>query len=152
MYAWWGSPQQHRLWRIYGGDLTLHYRFGNRAKSNPFAGHYLGLYAGIFTFDFQLGGNGYMGGNPGGNLWTRFMLNAGVEYGYSLPISRRLNLDFTLGIGYIGGYMEKYKAKDNLNIWDAKVRKTWVGPSKVEVSLVWLIGSGNYNPRKEVKP
>ncbi len=148
MYAWWGSARRHHLWRIYGGDLGVRYWFGSRAHDKPMTGHHAGIYAGAVTFDFQFGGKGLMGGRPGGNLWDRLLLNVGIEYGYSLPISRRLNIDFSIGIGYLGGKMEKYETKGEFNVWESSVRKTWFGPTKAEVSLVWLIGRGNENCAK----
>lgn len=137
MYAWWGSPRHHHLWRIYGGDIGARYWFGDK----PLTGHHVGSYVGMLTFDFQFGGKGWIAGRPGHSIWDRLMLNAGIEYGYSLPIARSLSLDFSLGLGYMGGTMEKYVVKDGVNTWDSTVKKTWIGPSKVEVTLVWLIGA-----------
>lgn len=43
-----------------------------------------------------------MGGKPGGSLWEKCNYAVGVEYGYSLPVGRRLNLDFVIGAGLLG--------------------------------------------------
>ena len=43
-----------------------------------------------------------MGGKPGGTLWEKMNYAVGLEYGYSLPVARRLNLDFVIGLGYWG--------------------------------------------------
>lgn len=147
-YAWWSKDSSHKYWRLYGGELTLRKWFGKAAKEKPLTGHHVGLYAGIFTFDFEWGDRGYMGGIPGGSLWDRAMINAGIEYGYSLPVARRLNIDFTLGVGYVGGKMEKYVPFYNVYLWESTNRITWIGPTKAEISLVWLIGRGNVNERK----
>lgn len=147
MYAWWSKERRHRYWRIYGGDINLRYRFGHAAKAKPFTGHFVGVYAGAFTFDFEFGGTAYMGGRPGHNLWNRCILNVGVEYGYSLPIGRRLNLDFAVGVGYIGGKVEKFRPEDGYYIWEKTAMRHWFGPTKAEVSLVWLLGRGNTNLR-----
>ena len=72
----------------------------------------------------------------------------GVEYGYSLPIAKRLNIDFTLGIGYLGGKYIKYIAADNKYLWQSTHKVNWFGPTKAEISLTWLIGHGNYNNSK----
>ncbi|MDE6278291.1 MAG: DUF3575 domain-containing protein [Muribaculaceae bacterium] len=149
MHAWWSNDSRHRYWRIYGGDILARYWFSPAADGKPLSGHHAGVYAGAFTFDFEWGGHAYMGGRPGSNIWDRCMLNIGLEYGYSLPIARRLNIDFSVALGYIGGTVEKFApAPDGYYIWDSTVRKTWVGPTKAEISLVWLIGRGNFNPRK----
>lgn len=148
MYSWWSSEKRHRYWRIYGGDITVRYWFGSAAQRKPLTGHHAGIYAGALTFDFEWGGNAYMGGRPGHNIFDRCIVNTGIEYGYSLPIARRLNIDFTIGVGYIGGIVEKFSPVDGYYVWESTTRKRWVGPSKAEISLIWLIGRGNTNIKK----
>lgn len=148
MYGWWSKNSRHRYWRIYGGDLAVRYWFGKAAKEKPLTGHHAGVYGTIFTYDFEFGGRGQMGGKPGGSLWERAQYAAGIEYGYSLPIARRLNLDFTLGVGYMGGTYYDYRPIDGHYMWQKTVRRHWFGPTKLEVSLVWLIGHGNANKSK----
>ncbi len=145
MYGWWDNDRRHDYWRAYGGDITLRYWFGKAAHLKPLTGHHVGIYAGVVTYDFELGGTGYMGGRPGHSLWDRCMHVAGVEYGYSLPVTRRLNIDFTIGIGYMGGLEEKYEPAGDKYEWISTNRRTWIGPTKAEISLVWLIGCSNYN-------
>ena len=89
-----------------------------------------------------------MGGKPGGDIFDRANYAFGVEYGYSLPIARRLNLDFNIGIGYWGGTHLEYKPVDGCYVWQNTRRRHYFGPTRAEVSLVWLIGCGNYNQRK----
>ena len=86
-----------------------------------------------------------MGGLPGRTLWDRCNRYAGIEYGYSLPIGRRLNIDFTLGLGYLGGKVVKYEPADRGYLWEDTHNFTWFGPVKAEISLTWLIGRGNVN-------
>ena len=149
MYAWWNSNRQHNYWRIYGGDLSVRKYFGRRAAEKPLTGHHLGLCGQLFTYDFETGGRGYMGGKPGGTLWDKMNYAVGIEYGYSLPIGRRLNLDFTLGVGYWGGEYYKYKPVDDHYVWQETKQRHWFGPTKAEISLVWLIGRGNYNQKRK---
>ncbi len=147
-YGWWDTDRRHRYWRAYGGDLAVRRWFGRQANEKPLTGHHLGVYGGVVTYDFEFGGTGYMGGRPHGSLWDKCNYFAGVEYGYSLPIARRLNLDFTLGIGYMGGEYLKYVPQDGKYLWQSTHKLHWFGPTKAEISLVWLIGCGNYNSRK----
>ncbi len=144
-YGWWDKNKTHWYWRAYGGDLAVRKWFGKAANAKPLTGHHLGIYAGVSTFDFEVGGVGYMGGKPGHNLWDRCMFTAGVEYGYSLPIAHRLNLDFTLGVGYYGGKIVKYQPKGDKYVWESTKKFNSVLPTKLEVSLVWLIGCCNHN-------
>ncbi len=144
-YGWWDRNRSHWYWRGYGGDVALRKWFGAKADAKPLTGHHIGVYAGVLTFDFETGGKGYMGGRPGHSLWDRCLCTAGIEYGYSMPIARRLNLDFTIGIGYIGGKIVKYHPEGNKYVWDSTRKFNAVLPTKLEVSLVWLIGCGNHN-------
>ncbi len=148
MYAWWKNNGRHRYWRIYGGGLVLRKYFGKPEGGSPLSGHHLGVYGQIFTYDFETGGKGYMGGKPGGTLWEKMNYSTGLEYGYSLPIARRLNLDFAVGIGYWGGTCYEYLPMDDHYVWQQTRQRHWVGPTKAEVSLVWLLGRGNYNTKK----
>ena len=148
MYGWWKRDRSHWYWRAYGGDVALRKWFGKAAKEKPLTGHHIGVYGQVFTFDFETGGRGYMGGKPGGTLWEKANYAMGIEYGYSLPIARRLNIDFTIGAGYWGGTYYEYKPEDDCYVWQSTKQRHWVGPTKAEVSLVWLIGRGNYNKKK----
>ena len=148
MYAWWNRDASHKYWRVYGGDLYVRKWFGKKAQSETFAGHHAGLYVQALTYDFCLGNRGYMGGEPGGNFWDKVSYAAGVEYGYSFPIARRLNLDFTVGVGYLQGNYHEYKVVDDCYVWQATKNRKWFGPTKAEVSLVWLLGKGQSDKQK----
>ena len=102
-------------------------------------GHHLGFYAQIVTYDFEWGGRGYLG-----DKWS---YGAGISYGYSHPMAKRLNLDFTIGIGYLGGEYKEYLPIDNHYVWQVTKQRHWFGPTKAEISLVWLIGRGNTNEK-----
>ena len=139
MYAWWKSDRRHRYWRTYGGDIEGRYWLGRKAKEKPLQGHHLGLYAQLVTYDFEWGGRGYLG-----DKWS---YGGGISYGYSHPIARRLNLDFTLGIGYLGGEYKEYLPIDDCYVWQVTKQRHWFGPTKAEISLVWLIGRDNTNKK-----
>lgn len=148
MYAWWSNDSKHRYWRIYGGDITLRRWFGSAARRKPLTGHHLGIYGQAVTYDFEFGGKGQISGKPGATLWEKANYGGGIEYGYSLPIASRLNLDFSIGVGYMGGLYYEYTPIDGHYVWTATKRRNYFGPTKAEVSLVWLIGRGNRNAQK----
>lgn len=137
MYAWWKSDRVHNYWRTYGGDVELRKWLGSAARRKPLTGHHIGAYAQIVTYDFELGGRGY--------LADRWSYAAGVSYGYSLPVAKRLNIDFSIGLGYMGGEYKEYLPQDGHYVWQSTKRRHWIGPTKAEISLVWLIGRGNTN-------
>jgi len=148
MYAWWNSRPAHWFWRIYGGDIVVRKWFGRRAEEKPLTGHHVGIYGQIVTYDFETGGRGQIGGRPGGTLFDKCNYGAGVEYGYALPIARRLNIDFVVGVGYLGGKYYEYLPIDDCNVWQQTKNRRYFGPTRAEVSLVWLLGRGNVNRRK----
>lgn len=148
LYAWWKTDRRHRYWRAYGGEVFGRWWFGKKAHEKPLTGHHLGLYGQLYTYDFEWGGEGEMGGKPGGNLWDRNFWTSGVEYGYSLPVGRRINIDFSLGLGYTTGIYHKYKPIDNHYVWQSTHRRRYFGPTKLEIGFVWLIGHGNVNEKK----
>lgn len=148
MYGWWDRDRTHYYWRAYGGNIGARWWFGKAAHEKPLTGHHIGLFAGAITYDFELGKGGIMGGIPRGTLWERCNFISGVEYGYSLPVARRLNIDFSLALGYMGGKYLKYEPKYGFYIWQSTHRLHWFGPTKAEISLVWLIGCDNWNRKK----
>lgn len=145
MYGWWKTDRRHWYWRAYGGDIAIRKWLGKAAEEKPLTGHHIGFYTQIFTYDFETGGRGYMGGKPGGAIWNKMNYAIGAEYGYSLPIARKLNIDFTLGVGYWGGIYHEYEPQAGYYVWKATKERRWIGPTKAEISLVWLLGRGNSN-------
>lgn len=138
-YSWWKSDKLHRYWRIYGGELEVRKYVGRKLALNPFTGHHVGFYLQGLTYDFELGGRGYL---------SNLTYGAGVEYGYSLPISKRLNIDFGIGAGYLGGEYKEYLPIDDCYVWQATKKRNWYGITKAEISLVWLIGYKNNMAQK----
>ena len=139
MYAWWRNDSKHRYWRIYGGELDIRKYFGRKAAEKPLQGHHLGIYAQGLTFDFETGGKGYL---------SDFSYGFGLEYGYSLPVAKRLNIDFGIGIGYDGGKYKVYNPEDGHYVYKETKQRHWFGPAKAEISLIWLLGRGNENDKK----
>lgn len=140
MYSWWKNDPKAWYWRTYGGDIALRYWFGKAAEAKPLSGHHLGIYGQILTYDFEVGDMGYLG-----DKWSWAV---GAEYGYSLPVAKRLNIDFNLGIGYLTGEFKEYLPIDGHYVWQATKQRHWIGPTKAEISLVWLLGRGNENVKK----
>lgn len=138
-YTWFKNDNKHRYWQGYGGYLGLRKYFGAKAQEHPFTGHHAGVYGLMLTHDVEFGGRGYQMPDWG--------FGGGVEYGYSAPIARRLNLDFSLGVGFQDGTYYKYVPMDNHYVWQSTHKRHWFGPTKAEVSLVWLIGRGNYHKK-----
>ena len=129
MYAWWKSDSKSWYHRIYGGDVEI--RRWIKPKS-PLTGLHFGAYGQMLTYDFEWGGDGVLG-----DKWS---WAAGISAGYSKKIAPRLNLDFTLGVGYLTGKYHEYKPVDDCYVSQATKNSKWFGPTKAEVTLVWLLG------------
>lgn len=151
LYGWWSRRPAHRYWRAYGGEVFARRWFGRKANAKPLTGHHIGIYGQLYTYDFQFGRKGEMGGKPCGSLWDQCLWAAGVEYGYSLPLGKRFNMDFSLGVGYTQGKYQEYKRIDDCNVWQRTKMRKYFGPTKLEISLVWLIGPGNTNCKRAEK-
>lgn len=142
MLAWWSKDASHKYWRIYGGELDVNKYFGAKAKEKPLQGHHVSLYGQFLSYDIERGGTGYQGKQAFG---------VGLGYGYSLPIGRRLNLDFGLGIGYFYSRYKTYEPFDGCYVYQETKERQWIGPTRASVSLVWLLGNGNENSKKAKK-
>lgn len=140
-YAWWSKDSAHDYWRYAGGDIAARWWFGKTHREHGrLSGHHLGLKGTVFTFDFETGGRGFLGGLPGGRLTDQACWSAGAEYGYSLPVAEHLNIDFSISAGYIGGKYWEYAPEDGCYVSDGESPLRFIGPTSAEISLVWIIG------------
>ena len=133
-YAWWSNDAMCWYHRFYGGDVALRKWFGKRSQEMPLSGHHLGIYGQMATYDFVFG-EGRMG-----QLAEKWSYGAGLEYGYSVPVGRALRFDFTLGVGYFTGLYKTYELKDQCYVWQQTRKRNYFGPTKAEISFVWVIG------------
>lgn len=147
MYAWWNADAQKWYHRTMGGDIefrrwirpnnndTYHTRKstsgGHPNRENPMQGWHFGVYTQLLQYDFEWGKRGY--------LADKWSWGAGVSAGWSKAVGKRLNIDFTLGVGYITGEYQEYLPIDDCYVWQATKMRHWIGPTKAEVQLVWLI-------------
>ena len=130
IYTWLKNDSRHRYWRIISTDIEVRYWLGNVEQRQQLSGHHVGVYGAIYRYDFEFGGKGEMG---------NFNYGGGISYGYNLPISRMLSLDFNLGIGFVGGKYKEYRPIDMHYVWQGDWQRNYFGPTKAEVTLVWHI-------------
>lgn len=145
IFPWWQREKSNFTMQFLSGQIGVNYWLGNRQGKEVLTGWHVGLYGGIGKYDIQLF---QVNGEQG-----RFY-QVGVGGGYSHSISKNLRLEYQLGIGITSTKYKKYdKVRDtkygNIKVfrypWETK-RRTWVGPTQVRVSLVWLI---NHKVKKE---
>ncbi len=132
MYAWWKSDKHAWYHRTYGGEVEFRRWIGKKHLNRKLTGWHAGIYGQMLTYDFVWGNKGYLG--------DRWSWGAGVEGGWSKAIGKRLNLDFALNFGYLTGVYQEYISQDGCYVWQATKNRHWIGPTKAEVTLVWLLG------------
>lgn len=138
MNIWLRDRAWTKWHRLEGFEAELKYYMNDEAR--PFVGHHIGFYGQMLTWDFTIDGRGY--------LAERWACGVGVSYGYTIPVGRRLNLDFEIGIGCLSGKMHEYIPQDGHRVWQKSYPFDYVGPTKVGVTLQWLIGRENHNGGK----
>ena len=131
-HAWWANDAAHRYWRIYGGDVVFRKYFGGNENWSALSGHHLGAYGQCYSYDFELGRRGQL---------SELTYGAGFEYGYTLPLSRSISLDFNLGCAYLTGEYKVYEPEDDCYVWKETRQRHYIGPTKAEISFVWLFGN-----------
>ena len=129
--TWFYSPSRHRYWQTIGGYLMLRRYLKADDEGRPFMGHHFGVYGQLLTFDIEFGDKGWQGAYPN---W-----GGGIEYGYSAWLSNRLNIDFSIGVGYLRLKYKEYDPDGDSFKWRGTYRRNWWGPTKAEVSLKWLL-------------
>jgi len=102
-----------------------------RIKRDRLMGHFAGVYAESGKYDFERKRDiCYQG-----EFWS-----AGLSYGYAMPIGKRLNLEFSLSMGYASIAYRGYTPSEDYEIlWrDPEKVGRWhyFGPTKAQVSLV----------------
>lgn len=123
---WWKNNTKHKYYQISQTSLEGRYWLkGNGA----FRGHFLGIYGNGGVYDLENGKTGYKGEFGGG----------GFTYGYVLPFNSRLKMEFSLGAGYVFTRFEEYKPIDTHYVYQRTRTKNYIGPTKVEVGLVWML-------------
>ena len=144
MFPWWNIPSRDVTLQLLAGELSARYWFGDRADKDPLTGLFAGLNAGAGIYDFQLGrltdGRGVQG---------NVFLLLGLQAGYAHSIGKNLRLEYSLGLGYIQTEYREYISVKDTKFGDIKAieypwetkRMSGVLPSKLSVSLVWMISS-----------
>lgn len=132
--AWWTFKKSDRFYQIM--MFSPEYRYWLRGNGG-FCGHFLGGYvgAGYYDLKWKTDGMGYQG---------ELFIAAGVSYGYYLPINDALGLEFSAGVGYVTTKYRKYyryKELDSHYVYQGKDRMSYLGPTKLKLSLVWRLES-----------
>lgn len=122
----------YELWFL-GGELR--YWLSPRCRqSRPWlTGTFLGAYFGGGRYDVEWDSEGNQGD----------FLSAGLSFGRSWPLARHWNLELSASVGAFWGPRRHYEGEfnDTHLIWKYTKNAFYLGPTKLKLSLVWLIPS-----------
>lgn len=132
IFPWWLIDDDKYCLQVLSGGAEVRCWTGNRLRRPALTGHFLGLYAGGGKYDLQWRENGYQG---------EFFIAAGISYGYARRIASNLSLEFNIGIGLLRTNYRHYRTEQDYEVlrWLENGNYTWFGPTKVKISLVWIL-------------
>lgn len=141
LFPWWVFDKSKYYNQLLLGTLEGRYWFRTRKQTEILTGHAAGLYVSAGYFDLQWRKNGYQG---------EILPSVGLSYTYAHKIGRSFRMEYSFGLGVMNIHYRKYTANDAYNQfpWLSSGRTLWVGPSKAEVSLVWLISKRVKNEKQ----
>ena len=141
-WSWWSSQKTMKsdlFYRIQSAGTELRYWFNS---NYPLHGHAVGIYSMVGDYDIRL-----FTKNEDSKGWLSYgSWSAGLSYAYSMPIANRVNLEYGLAVGYLGGKYYEYKYCMPEGHWERQVEHknmNYFGLTRVGVSIVWLFGNGN---------
>ena len=137
VWAWWSNDERHRYWRIYGASAEVRFWPGGKPLERALTGHHAGIYGSMHSFDFRFGGKGWQS--------PALTFGAGVSYGYSWAVGRRLNIDVSLRAGYCTGKLIRYRPQCDMYVCRSHTDMRYFGITGLEVTLVWFPGRGSAN-------
>ncbi|NDW18407.1 DUF3575 domain-containing protein [Dysgonomonas sp. 216] len=148
-WSWWNTnANSYYYHRIQIAGVELRRWFGNRT-GNPLNGWFVGAYGYGGTYDIRL----FTEKNSDEGQLSNWSYSGGLTFGYAMPIAKRFNLEFGLGVGYLGGRYHKYTVgacEECIFPWQSTHQRSYIGLTKANISLVWLIGNiFNKNKGKE---
>lgn len=131
MFPWWQWLSKHYTIQTLSGNLEGRYWLGDRMRKGLLEGFFVGAYGGGGYYDIQLGGKGWQG---------EFYIAIGASVGYTHRIGRRLGMEYSIGLGYMHTKYREYDPADDCKVWRKDGRWSYFGPTKIKVSLVWMLG------------
>lgn len=148
IYPWWRNWDNNFTMQIESYHGEVKYWLGERTQENRLTGWSAGLYGGWGRYDLQPFSEEGVQGD---------FYDVGAMISYSHSIARNLNLEYTLGLGYLSTkYNDYYMAYDTEKYGDIKVIPyPWMNntlrtvlPTRIGVSLIWLINSKGEGGRR----
>lgn len=131
MFPWWQWRTRHYTIQTLSGNVEGRYWLGDRSRKGLLEGFFVGAYTGGGYYDLQLGNKGWQG---------EFYIALGASAGYAHRIGKRLGMEYSIGLGYMHTKYREYLPMDDCKVWQKDGRWSYLGPTKIKVSLVWMLG------------
>lgn len=113
-----------------------------------FNGHFIGINGNYTQFNvggilipelfYKVDSNGIFLDNLQHSRSEGWAAGAGITYGYAWPISRRWNMEFTLGVGFWYSEYDRYESRPCGLFHESNIRKV-LGPTDLGISFIYLI-------------
>ena len=128
-YVWHDNARATQLWTL-GAELRRWFG-GCPGKRPALTGHFVGLYAAGGKYDIEWNSTGDQ------SEFASF----GATIGHSWVLARHWNLEASFSAGVLFGKRHHYKGRfdDTHLIWQYDKNDTYFGPTKLKLSLVWLL-------------
>lgn len=133
VFPWWkaGSNGNKYCLQMWTMSVEPRWWFYRKGMNDRLQGHFVAPYVMSGKYDLQWDTS---------ICYRGYGWSAGLTYGYSMPLCKWLNMEFSMSIGYLNASYQHYQPSpdyEHLYKDPAKAgRMTYVGPTKVKVSLV----------------
>lgn len=133
VFPWWkagpnGNKYCLQMWTM---SVEPRWWFYRKGMNDRLQGHFVAPYVMSGKYDLQWDTS---------ICYRGYGWSAGLTYGYSMPLCKWLNMEFSMSIGYLSASYQHYQpSPDYEQLFkdpDNAGRMTYVGPTKVKVSLV----------------
>ena len=133
VFPWWkagpnGNKYCLQMWTM---SVEPRWWFYRKGMNDRLQGHFVAPYVMSGKYDLQWDTS---------ICYRGYGWSAGLTYGYSMPLCKWLNMEFSMSIGYLSASYQHYQpSADYEQLFkdpDNAGRMTYVGPTKVKVSLV----------------
>lgn len=133
VFPWWkagpnGNKYCLQMWTM---SVEPRWWFYRKGMNDRLQGHFVAPYVMSGKYDLQWDTS---------ICYRGYGWSAGLTYGYSMPLCKWLNMEFSMSIGYLKASYQHYQpSPDYEHLYkdpDNAGRMTYVGPTKVKVSLV----------------
>ena len=133
VFPWWkagpnGNKYCLQMWTM---SVEPRWWFYRKGMNDRLQGHFVAPYVMSGKYDLQWDTS---------ICYRGYGWSAGLTYGYSMPLCKWLNMEFSMSIGYLNASFQHYQpSPDYEHLYkdpDNAGRMTYVGPTKVKVSLV----------------